>query len=301
MNNLNFLSLEALCCIARLGTFQAAADHMHITQPAISTRIRELETRLGFPIFQKRGRNMELTTQGRGFVRRIDPLLAAIKDTVLSIGNPEAATGLVSIGISESIGFTWFPKLINAARRIMPRLSYSVSVGLTEDTQRDLENGKFDLVFLAIPLNSYRFKTCPVGLLNIRWVGAPSMVGNEGGLSKLDWLDLITNYPIWSLSKDSILYPRLREILEREKLAVDVDICDNVLTMVQLIVAGTGIGILPEALVKKSLLDGSLVEIRNAPQIPSLQMQAAWQADRDQFIIQNLVDIATLVTTFPKS
>ncbi|MCC8193790.1 MAG: LysR family transcriptional regulator, partial [Deltaproteobacteria bacterium] len=290
-----------LCCIARLGTFQAAADHMHITQPAISTRIRELETRLGFPIFQKRGRNMELTMRGRELVRRIDPLLAAVKDTVLSLENPGAATGLVRIGISEILGFTWFPKLINAARRVMPRLSYEVSVGLTEDTQRDLENGKFDLVFLAIPLDAYRFKTCPVGLMNILWVGAPSEVGKKGNLSELDWRELITHHPIWSLSKDSVLYPRLREILEREQFSVGVDSCDNVLTMVQLIVAGTGIGILPEALVKNSLRDGSLVEIRNAPRMPSLQMQAAWHADRDQFIIQNLVDIATLVSTFPKN
>lgn len=58
MRRLSLYHLETLLWISRLGTFAAAAERLNTTQPAISARVRELESRLGYAIFQRAGRAM---------------------------------------------------------------------------------------------------------------------------------------------------------------------------------------------------------------------------------------------------
>ena len=65
MRRVSLTNLETLCWIARLGSFTAAAERLNATQPAISGRVRELEESLKVKLFQRRGRRMELTIQGR--------------------------------------------------------------------------------------------------------------------------------------------------------------------------------------------------------------------------------------------
>ena len=61
MKQITVTNLETLCTIARLGTFQAAADKLNTTQPAISARMRDFEAIIERPLFQRYGRRMELS------------------------------------------------------------------------------------------------------------------------------------------------------------------------------------------------------------------------------------------------
>lgn len=129
--HLNIANLETLCWIARLGTFSAAADRLSTTQPAISRRMRELERTCGVPLFQRVGRRMELTMKARDFVRRGQPLLTGLEELVVSLGNPESATGTIRLGVGEVVAVTWFPILIARLKQTMPRVSLEIEVGLT--------------------------------------------------------------------------------------------------------------------------------------------------------------------------
>ena len=53
--------LEAFYWIARLGSFHAAARHLHVAQPSVSARVRELERHLGVPLFERSGRGLRPT------------------------------------------------------------------------------------------------------------------------------------------------------------------------------------------------------------------------------------------------
>ena len=63
--------LEAFRALVDLGSARAAADHLHVTQPAISHLIRALEDVVGFPLFQRRGRNLEPTPDGLLFYEEV--------------------------------------------------------------------------------------------------------------------------------------------------------------------------------------------------------------------------------------
>lgn len=73
-------ALRAFDLAGRLGSFVAAADALHVTQPAIARQIRTLEQWLGRPLFERHARGVELTEAGRRYHDRIGQALAAIDE-----------------------------------------------------------------------------------------------------------------------------------------------------------------------------------------------------------------------------
>ncbi|OZI71996.1 LysR family transcriptional regulator [Bordetella genomosp. 12] len=299
MAKINIVHLQTLCHIAQLGSFQAAADHMYTTQPTVSVRMRELEGRLGFPVFHKRGRKMDLTTQGRELVQQIKPLLAAIDDVIYSLDDASHASGLICLGIAGLVGQTWFPDFIGAVRTAMPQLSFDVEVGQTSLSVSKLEAGHLDLVFMATPsLTSDKFHVEPLGEIDVVLVGAPSLVGQINGRSEESWLDLLGSRPLWSLSKESPMYPVLMKVIKEHNLRIKVDICSNIVTLKQLICSGAGVGLMSYPLIKSELERGELVVLKDAPAFPRISFNAAWGMDQSQTVIRKLVRIARAVSTF---
>src|ERR1700733_13642963 len=102
MTRPNLVNLETVLWIAKLGTFTAAAQKLCTTQPAISARVRELESALGVALFERMDRGVRLTVQGRAFVATLEPLLGQIQDALVAVEGSGAACGVVRIGIRDS-------------------------------------------------------------------------------------------------------------------------------------------------------------------------------------------------------
>ena len=78
--------LEAFYWIARLGSFHAAARHLHITQPTVSARIAELEKILGASLFKRNSQRAALTARGHGMVDSVDRMLRLSDDIAQLFG-----------------------------------------------------------------------------------------------------------------------------------------------------------------------------------------------------------------------
>lgn len=72
--NPNLEALRAFTLVARLGSFVAAADAMHVTHGAISKKITALERALGTSLFERRNRGVHLTARGRWLAQRLTPV-----------------------------------------------------------------------------------------------------------------------------------------------------------------------------------------------------------------------------------
>src|SRR5262249_36047680 len=73
--------LQIVDAVARTGTVTRAAEELHVTQPAVSHRLRELEQRLGTTLFRRSGRRMTLTAEGTRLLESARRVLAEL-DTV---------------------------------------------------------------------------------------------------------------------------------------------------------------------------------------------------------------------------
>ena len=76
MDWLNYHHLLYFWTVAREGTIARAGEKLHLGQPAISTQLRQLESSLGAKLFQKSGRNLELTDTGRMVYRYADEIFS---------------------------------------------------------------------------------------------------------------------------------------------------------------------------------------------------------------------------------
>ena len=73
--------------------------------------------------------------------------------------------------------------------------------------------------------------------------------------------DLLTQHPIWSLSKASIVYPIMDTELSLVRAHVNFNMCDNISALIDLLTGGAGIGMRPEVLITEQLEKGDLVRL----------------------------------------
>lgn len=296
MKRVSITNLETLCAIARLGTFQAAADRLNATQPTVSARVKEIEAIVGRPLFQRRGRRMELSLEGRQLVDKAEPLLGMLNELLLPLEEPSAAIGLIRIGLGEIIARTWFPAFLREAMRTMPNLRFDVKIDLNIPSRQDLENGKLDIALLGDSTPTRNLVSTPLGKLRIGWVASPALLGLGPVPQPLP--ELLTRYPIWSLSKASMVYPFLKAELNEVRGRVNFNTCDNISAMISLIMAGAGLGMLPEVLVEEQLKRGELLRLGDARSGTSITFFATRRADERQPAVLKLVELAQRMSTF---
>ncbi len=117
MDWLNYHHLLYFWTVAREGTIARAGEKLHLGQPAISTQLRQLEQSLGQKLFQKSGRNLELTETGRMVYRYADEIFSLGRELTDTLkGRPTGQPMRFVVGIVDVV-----PKLI-AKRLLEPAL-----------------------------------------------------------------------------------------------------------------------------------------------------------------------------------
>ena len=112
---INTLGVQAFVAIADRGSFQSAADSLHVTQTAITQRLRKLETYLGVTLIERTTRSMALTQIGRSFLPQARRLLGELADALVEIRETgEARRGDVSIACVPTVGVQYLPRILQA-------------------------------------------------------------------------------------------------------------------------------------------------------------------------------------------
>ncbi|MGI6590792.1 MAG: LysR family transcriptional regulator [Eggerthellaceae bacterium] len=146
---MNLSHLYYFRTLARVQHYTRAAEELFITQPTLSNAVSQLERELGIPLFQKEGRNVRLTKQGREFNEYISQALDLI-DKAVDIAHEQAGSpsGNIDLGVIYTIQADYLPPLLRAYRnRYGQGININTYQGLTNQLVEDLEAGRYDLVF----------------------------------------------------------------------------------------------------------------------------------------------------------
>lgn len=129
---LNFHQLYIFAAVARCGSFSRAAEQLKISQPAVSIQVHELEKALGFPLFHRRARGLELTEVGEtvsGYASRIFSLASEMRDAILDI--QELRVGHLTLGASTTPGEYILPIAIGRFRQLYPNVRVELAISNT--------------------------------------------------------------------------------------------------------------------------------------------------------------------------
>ena len=126
--------LAAFCAVVDRKSFSLAAEHLGVTQPAVSLHIRSLENRLGQRLLDRSGRRVEPTEAGRRLYRSAQRLLALEEQLLEDVaGNGDGELGgRLEIGCSTGPGATVLPLLLCQFQEAHPRVAISLSVNDTQ-------------------------------------------------------------------------------------------------------------------------------------------------------------------------
>jgi DNA-binding transcriptional LysR family regulator len=123
--NMNFdlADLRAFVAVAEMNSFRAAADSIHLSQPAISRRVEKLELALGIKLFERTTRSVVLTAIGRDFSRKARSLLDDLENSLLSMrGAAATQLGEVVIACVPSAVYYFLPKVLLEFHAQYPRI-----------------------------------------------------------------------------------------------------------------------------------------------------------------------------------
>jgi DNA-binding transcriptional LysR family regulator len=151
MLKLTLRQLEILEAVARCGSFSRASAELHLTQPAVSMQIKQLESTLGLPLFEHMGREIRLTEAGQETLRSGQTIareLANLEQTLADLQGLKGGTLTVSAASTASV---FAARLMALFRAQHPDVQISLNVVNRETLLRHMSENSIDLALMGTP------------------------------------------------------------------------------------------------------------------------------------------------------
>ena len=146
MEPLTFRQLEVFVAIARAGSFRRAAEALHLSQPALSQHVAELERVLGARLFDRLNRAVKLTEAGRileDHAHRLFATVASAREVIADLGGLKR--GSLVVGASTTPGIYVLPRVIAAFRDRYPGINLAVQIGNSALIEERIRANELDL------------------------------------------------------------------------------------------------------------------------------------------------------------
>ncbi len=152
MKNVTFRQLRVFAEVARQLSFTRAAEHLHLTPPAVTMQVKELEAHVGLPLFERQGRRVSLTTAGEYFLVYAKRLISTLKDADDAMARfKRLETGALSIGLVSTAKY-FVPHLLVRFREEHPGIDVRLQVtGNREQLVALLLANEVDLAVMGRP------------------------------------------------------------------------------------------------------------------------------------------------------
>ena len=150
--NITFRQLQVFTEVARQGSMIRAAASLHLTPPAVSMQIKQIEGQVGLPLFDRAGRQVSLSTAGEYFLVHAKRLLADLKDADHAMARfKRLEHGLLTIGIVSTATY-FVPRLLARFHEEHPGVDVRLRVvGNREQLLAMMAAGEVDLSVMGRP------------------------------------------------------------------------------------------------------------------------------------------------------
>jgi LysR family nitrogen assimilation transcriptional regulator len=184
--------------VAKSGSFTAAARLLHVSQPALTVRIKQLEERLGSQLLIRHARGVELTEAGNAFLAHANEALEALDRAERAVaGFKKTASEEVSLGVTPTPGRALVADLLKECSRKKPPLRILLREGLTDELWQLVTGAELDAAFCYDPVAADTTKIIPLYREDLFLVGPPNVVDTAQGevdLATLGGLPLVLGY-----------------------------------------------------------------------------------------------------------
>ena len=255
--------------IAELRSFSLAAEQLHITQPAVSKRIRQLEQSMKTSLFDRIGKRSILTPNGRAFLPHAERILHEVNSYRSSLeGQNDKPSGTLSLATSHHIGLHRLPQILRDFKIKYPQVDLDLHFMDSEDACVAVANNELELAIVTLPEN-----TDPRLSLEAIWIDALQIVlapdhplANDEHIDKLKLLDYPAILPSMGTFTRRIINNYFSSSKDQLKIALETNYLETIKVMVS---ANLGWSMLPASMLDKTVVGKPL----NSSGINGLEIQ----------------------------
>ena len=252
--------------VAELKSFTKAAEELNYVQSTVTMQIQQLEKELGYPLFDRIGKKVSLTSLGVEFLTYAYEILHAVEKAEMLGKDSGDIHGVLRLGVSESILFGAMMDILPAFKIKYKNLDLRIKTGHTTELLEQLKHNQLDMLYLSANLNTEpELQRYYVHRENIVFLGG---AGHSLAQRKKIPLQELMTYDFLVTEREGICYGRLRELTEQYNVTFSDSVeIDNIFVIAELVEKGMGLAFLPEYAVQKRLEEGTLVKLDvNVPQ-----------------------------------
>lgn len=268
--------LEAFHAVMVSGSITAAANLLHVTQPAISATIKHFEQRLGFPLFRREGGRLTPTPEARALLPEVQDIFGRVAGLErFSQDLAEGLQGTLAIGASSPIANAWLAQAVAEFARTRPQARISLQSMDSNLIPERLINEQIDIGVSFSPGEHAAIQSLP-----LRYAELSCILPQDHPLARLDAvsIDDLVPYPIITYLPQALLRQHLNAFLKRP-LNIRFEVATS---MTGIVLAFHGAGV---ALVESGLLAALPVHnLTSRPLIPEIQVRShiLWSSLRPQ-------------------
>lgn len=266
-------NLDTFYWVATLKSFRKAAEKLYLTQPAISARIASLEESLDVVLFDREGRSIQLTPQGRKLLAYAEKFIRLEAAMLRDFGRAGDTGVALRVGVSETLVATWFPAFLAQLSTEQPATSVEMHVDATSVLREQLVKREIDLACLMGPVSDPSIANLELCHFEMAFVAVPQLAAQHKawGPAELAGQSLLT------FASNTRPHRELLELLSGPDLPpLKITSASSLSTLTKLVLEGVGIGALPLAAVARETASGELAVLKTDAELNAIGFTASY-------------------------
>ena len=241
---LSYRLLRSFRAVARQGSITAAANELHVSQPALTQTMHQLEEIVGTTLLSRGSRGVVLTQAGREFLLAAEQLLEHMDRVLDDIrGYARLRRGSLTVAVLPSLASGFMPKLIGSFKKLHPQIHVSMHDALNEQIEDLVTRGLSDIGLTVALSSETPFESLVIASDQM------SLICEENHplarYSTVSW-DQVAKYDYVALSRQS----STRRIIEQSFAAAGHYVhpvleVQNIAAVAHMVEAGLGVTIVP--------------------------------------------------------
>jgi len=294
VNDMENRNAKTFVKIVEAGSFTRAAELLGYSQAAVTAQIKAMEKELGVPLFDRIGKRVYLTHEGRTFLPYALNMLKAEEEALNSIKNDGPLTGSLSICAPSSYADHVLPELLLKYRELHPGVFISVRTSdYVDDTTQRLARGEIDFLVRLDEENSdpgfLTIASKPEPLIFVTYPGNPALNRDKLGIREAIGDQFITSTR--EIGYSAILEKKLLRMGIEFEPVMDIG---SVEAIIQILRGGFGVALLPEYVVSDYIDIGELVKMEVKDH--DISMNSYYLCSKDRWINPVMKEFIRVVT-----
>ncbi len=272
-------NLKTFITVARLLNFRKSAEILNYAQSTVSAQVKILEEELGKPLFQRKGKTVNLTSAGKDLVQYAQKIVAIEEEAFSTVSKAKTPQGNLSLRIPQTLGTYFLPEILQEFYKIYPNTNFDVASCEYQSLPNELKSGITDLAFLLTDSVDFsELKTEFLGTVNLVMVGSPNHgLTQQTRVSILDLADETVFLPKHDCSYKMMFEQWL--IQEKIKPASIVEM-NSIGAIKQCVAKGLGISIMPDITAAGEIDEGSLSILNWEDEAIETAILMIWHRDK---------------------